>query len=102
MGTRLRNLVKSYKGTKTPIHGRGKLTDNAINSMQNNYGLAICNNTDNIYAKKKAVGAILWHCTVISDKNIGHSMCPRDEKTWCKWQLDKLKETHIHKKKIFL
>ena len=34
MGTRLRNLVKSYKGTKTPLHGRNKLTDSVINSMQ--------------------------------------------------------------------
>ena len=34
MGTKLRNLVKSYKGTKTPLHGRNKLTDSVINSMK--------------------------------------------------------------------
>lgn len=55
LGTRLRNLVKSHKGTKTPIHGRGKVTDSLINSMQNYYGLAIRGNTDNLYAMKKAV-----------------------------------------------
>ena len=39
LGKRLRNLVKAQKGTKKPISGRGKLTENCINSMQNFYGL---------------------------------------------------------------
>ena len=61
LGTRLRNIVKSYKGTKTPISGAKKLTEKIINSMQNFYGLAIRQNQDNIYEMKKAVGAILFH-----------------------------------------
>ena len=43
-GTRLRNLVKSYKGTKTPVSGKGQLTDKCINSMQNYYGMATRSN----------------------------------------------------------
>jgi len=38
VGTRLRNLVKQHKGTKTTLSGRGKLTEKIINSMQNFYG----------------------------------------------------------------
>lgn len=83
LGTRLRNLVKSLKPTETPIHGKGKLTDNVINSMQNYYRMAIRNNTQNLYAMKKTVGAILWHCTGYSNPESRHAMCPRDDGTWC-------------------
>ena len=38
LGTRLRNLVKALKGTKTSLSGKGKLTEKCINSMQNYYG----------------------------------------------------------------
>lgn len=78
LGTRLRNMVKSHKGTKNPISGRGKLTENVINSMQNYYGLAIRSNSDNFYAMKKAVGAILWHCTFFTDPA---KQCARETKT---------------------
>ena len=82
------------QGTKNPLHGKGRLTDTIINSMQNFYGLAMRNNVENIYAMKKAVGAILFHCTAFSDPEYRHRMCPRDEKTWCKCQFDKLKGTN--------
>ena len=52
LGTRLRNKIKSYKGTKTPLSGRGKLTDKVINSMQNYYGIAIRDNKNELYAMK--------------------------------------------------
>ena len=41
LGTRLRDLRKSYKNTSTPLSGRGKLTDKVINSLQNFNGIAI-------------------------------------------------------------
>ena len=98
LGTRLRNLVKSYKGTKTPIGGRGKLTESIINSMQNYYGLAIRNNTTSLYAMKKAVGSVLNHCTAFPDENLSrHGMCPRDKDTWCKYQLSKLNGNSSYK-----
>ena len=68
LGTRLRNLVKAHKGTKTPLSGRGKLTEKCINSMQNFYGLAIRSNVDNLYAMKKAVYALLFHFTDIPNQ----------------------------------
>ena len=102
LGTRLRKIVQKYKGTDKPLHGKGNLTNSAIDSMQSYYGIAIRNNTNNIYAMKKAIGAVLWHSTNFSDNSIRHSMCPRDEYSWCKWQLDKLKATNTHTNKINL
>ena len=63
MGTRLRNIVKSYKGTKTPLHGKNRLTESIINSMQNFYGLAIRRNTNSLYAMKKAT--VEQSCTIV-------------------------------------
>ena len=74
VGTRLRNLVKSHKGTKTPLAGKGKLTNKCIDSMQNYYGLAIRNNIGNLYAMKKAISAILFHFTDIRDSYKTHSV----------------------------
>ena len=102
MGSRLRSIVQSYKSTKIPIHGRNKLTESAINSMQNYYGLAIRKNLSNVYAMKKAVFAILFHSTEFPDQNFRHSFCPRSENTWCKWQYDKIKGTSFYKNKISL
>ena len=89
LGTRLRNLVKAHKGTSQPLSGRGKFTEKVINSMQNFYGLAIRSNKDNLYAMKKAVYAILFHFTDISNLATRHMFCLRDEKSWCKyWALE--------------
>jgi len=62
VGTRLRNLVKQHKGTKTTLSGRGKLTEKIINSMQ-------------------------WHCC-ITDKgdDYRHRFCPPGETSWCKFK----------------
>jgi hypothetical protein len=102
MGTRLQNLVKSYKGTLTPLGGKNKLTENVINSMQNYYGLAIRSNTNNIYAMKKAIWAILFHCTGYSNKEFCHCFCPRTEISWCQYQYDKSLNTSKYKEHINL
>ena len=102
MCTRLRNKVKSYKVTETPIHGKNKLTVSAINTMQNYYGLAIRRNTDSLYVMKKAVGSILWHCTDYKDGTFRHRSCPRTKDSWCKWQADKLNGTKLYKLHISL
>ena len=68
LGTRLQNKVKEYKGSKTPLGGRNKLTKKTIDSMQNWYGLTIRQNSD-LYTMKNAIGAILCHCTDFTDKD---------------------------------
>ena len=86
LGNRLRVLRKSCKNTKTPLSGRGKLTDKVINSLQNYFGLAIRQNKGNLYSMKKAVGAILWHSTNFQDDNYRHRFCPSGTTSWCKWK----------------
>jgi len=110
LGTRLRNLLKQYKGTQKPLSGKGKLTEKVINSMQNYYGLAISQNSNNDnlnsdekrYAIKKAVGAILYHSTNFSNVEKRHGFCPRTENTWCKYQSDKITGKLTYKERINL
>ena len=71
LGTRLRDLRKSYKNTSTPLSGKGKLTDKVINNLQNFYCIAIRDNQGKLYQMKKAVGAILYHCTDYEDDEKG-------------------------------
>ena len=98
--TRLRNLVKSRKGTTNPIHAKNKLTETTVNSMENYNGLAICNNRNDLYRMKKAIGAILFHCTEMNDESSRHRFCPQSRDTGCKWQYDKLKGTNTYKSHI--
>ena len=85
LGTRLRNKVKEYKGTSSPIRGRGQLNEKTINSMQNFFRIAICQNLNDKYEMKKAIGAILLHCTDITDDGSRHCFCPPGEYSWCKY-----------------
>ena len=97
LGTRLRNMVKEYKGTATPLSGKGKLTEKVINSLQNFYGIAIRQNSGNLYEMKKAVGAILWHCTDMKDIEVRHQFCPKGESSWCKYQRDRISGEKTYK-----
>ena len=106
LGTRLRTLRNNLKGKLLEdgkkITGIGRLTDKAINILQNYYGMAIRQNTHSLYSMKKAVGAVLYHCSDISDEEERHKFCPRESETWCKWQADKIRKTSIYSKKVNL
>ena len=49
------------------ISGRGRLTDKVINTMQNYYGMAIHQNTNDLFAVRKSVIAMLMHSTNFDD-----------------------------------
>ena len=112
LGTRLRKVVKNYKRVDKlkkngkdvekviKLSGKGKLTDTAINSMQNYYGLAIRSNKGNIYTMKKAVGAVLYHCTDFGKPELRHRFCPDGPNSWCKWKLDQLHGTKRYRPNI--
>ena len=70
--------------------------------MQNYYGLAIRQNTDDLYAMKKSVGAILYHLTENDDNEERHKFCPRTKDSWCKYQSDKLTGKETYKSKVNL
>lgn len=105
LGTRLRKLRVAYKGKVLgdgkSLTGRGRLTDVAINTLQNFFGMAIRQNAGNIYPMKKAIAAVLFHCTDIPDAE-RHKFCPRTATSWCKWQRDAVNKTTSYKPKVNL
>ena len=91
LGTRLRKLRNEHKSKKPSLSGKGKLTDKAINAMQNYFGMAVRSNKGNLYQMKKAIGAVLWHCTIFEDEFYRHRFCPEGDNSWCKWKRKQLK-----------
>ena len=99
-GSKTRKLRNDWKGKKLSdgktMSGCGRLTDKAINKMQNYYGMAIRQNSaaawggdrkKALYNMKKSVLAVLWHCTDKAVMEERHKFCPRNEESWCKyWQ----------------
>ena len=105
VGTRLRKLRSEYKGRKLSdgkfLTGKGRLTDVAINSLQNYFGMAIRQNSGQLYAMKKAIGAALFHCSDL-DESDRHKLCPQTMNSCCKWQKDKINDSKTYKAKINL
>ena len=78
-----------------------KLTHKCINKLQNCYGIVIRQNcqTGDINVMRKAVCAVLYHCSEANDPESQHQFCPQGNKSWCKYQADIANETntYIHK-----
>ena len=92
IGGRLRKLKSDWKGKKLAdgksISGVGRLSDNAINKLQNYFGIAIRTNLDSVYGMKKCILASLFHNSLI-EINKRHQFCPRTADSWCNWQKEK-------------
>ena len=106
MGSRCRTLRQAKKSVTLSdgkkIGGRGRLTDKAINTLQNHYGMAIRQNIDNMYAMKKAIIAVMHHSSDIANEEERHKYCPRTKNGWCKWWTDKLNGEKKYKTNINL
>ena len=85
MGTALRNLVAESRAQRDSVSGKGKLTQEKINKIQNYYGRAIKDNADDVEVAKKRIFAILLHLSS-SDAHPKHVHCPPGERSWCFWQ----------------
>ena len=82
--------------------GKGRLTNKAVNTLQNYYGMAIRQNTDNIYVMKKCIWAVLYHNSDITDLVERHKFCPRSDTSWCIWQADQVTSQNRYKVKLSL
>ena len=106
VGSRCRELRRSLKGKKLAdgkgVSGKGRLTDKAVNTLQNYYGMATRQNMGDLQGMRKAVGAVLYHCSDITDEETCHQFCPTGEKSWCKWQSDKCTGKRQYKQRINL
>ena len=85
MGTALRNLIAVSKAQKESLSGKGKLTQEKITKIQNYYGRAIKDYSNDITLLKRRIFAILLHFSS-SDEHPKHVHCPTGEKSWCFWQ----------------
>ena len=47
---------------------------------------------------KKAISAIWFHCTDITDAESLHCFCPPGEESWCKYKKDIITGKSIYKK----
>lgn len=107
MGSRLRKLKQRLGKTtlsdgKT-VGGRGRLTNEKINEIQNYYGLAIRRNTrTTLLRMKTAVWAEYFHL-MSSNESPHHALCPKGRKSWCKYQKAvAIDETYDHDKHTHL
>ena len=71
-----------------------------MNTLQNHYGMAIRQNTNNLYSMKKAIAAVLHHSTEHTTLEVRHRFCPRTENSWCKFQKDKITGENTYKENI--
>jgi len=93
IGTRLRKRRKEKHG-KQKLTGRGKLTESAVNTIQNYFGMAIrqtarnnnLNDSHKVYQMKKNIRAVLFHCTDFKSQSRRHVLCPVGPESWCKWK----------------
>ena len=68
----MRNLNKQEKG----ISGKGKLTNNMIDRLQNYYGIAIRSNKESLKRLQSATKAALFHVASNKDHKIHYPHCP--------------------------
>ena len=105
VGSRLRNVKSQYKGKKLSDSkgigcGKGRLTNKVMNTLQNHYGMAIRQNTQNLFAMRNAVAAVLHHSTKNDNMDKRHQSCPRTADLWCKYQSDKITEKNTYVESI--
>ena len=72
------------------IMGAGRLTDKAINTLQNYYGMVIRNNVGDLYGMKKSVRPTLFHNCDIANAEEKHQFCPHLRTSWSMWWSDKI------------
>ena len=107
MGTRLRNLKKSFASKKLSdgvgIGGKNRLTAQRIDQLTKYYGNAIrAHSNSSVDEMSNAIWATFYH-KISTDQNPDHRHCPQGSNSWCKYQKAKanksLKNFH-HKDSI--
>ena len=101
-GTRLRNVTKElmpleYSKDKKQRQMVTYLTHKAINRLQNYYGISIRSKSNkSVEEMRKAVGAVLFHCSEAASIDSRHQFCPKSTSSWCKFQVDKVMNSHSY------
>ena len=61
--------------------------------------MAIRQNTKTVPEMRKAIGAVLYHCSESASEEIHYLYCPKNKDTWCNQQKDKLTGENKYKEK---
>ncbi|KAM7293084.1 hypothetical protein ISCGN_026214 [Ixodes scapularis] len=84
MGAALRNPLEKKKAQGEALGGKGRLTQDRIEKIQNYYSYALRSNSNNVPGMKRAVEATLLHMTS-TDSAPDHRKCPDGAESWCKF-----------------
>ena len=84
------HLKKEKKG----MGGKGRLTNNMIDKLQNYYGIAIRSNCGNLSSMKTAIHASLFHCASSADRKLHLQHCPGGANSWCGYMRDRANQTN--------
>lgn len=101
LGTRLRKLKTTMKNQKLSdgkgLGGKGRLTDDKIDTLQQYYGKAIRKNLEDTNQMKRAIWATFFH-TLSTDENPNHALCPKGVSSWCGYnKAQELNTIYSHK-----
>ena len=100
MGTALRKFVADNKGQKLmdgkPVGGKGRLTKEKIDKIQNYYGMAIRNNPEDLAKMQNDIWAIFHHMIKADHTPLQeqHKYCPKNSNSWCKYWKDHFNDTN--------
>ena len=94
VGSRLRKLKSTFKVNfpdGKSLGGKGRLTNELVNRLQNYYDIAIRSCTT-VPEMKRAIGAALYHCSEANSSEGRHQFCPKSKDSWCKYYASKFKK----------
>ena len=69
-----------------------RLNEKSTNKLQNYFGVAIRQNSHNL-VMKKAIGAVVYHCSEAANVEARHMLCSKKPNTGCKYQAAKIHGT---------
>ena len=88
------------KKDKKPKRFAFYLTKKYINQSQNYYGIAIRSNANtSVFDMRKAIGAVLYHCSDANNLESRHQFCPSSATSWCKYKADQVTGTNNYVEK---
>ena len=83
------------KKEKKPKKFAFYLTHKYINQLQNYYGIAIRSNANtSVSDMRKAIGAVLYHCSDANNLESRHQNCPLSATSWCKYKVDQVDQVN--------
>ena len=70
------------------------LTLSHIKKLQNYYGIAIRENAHtSVNVMRKAIGAVLFHCSEATDPESRRQFCPKSKTSWCEYNAAQAADT---------